>query len=261
MKRLFKLISRKEGSVPCSPFPVPSPISRNEGVDPRSLLFPVPCSPFPSVPSHKGFTLIEMLVVIGIIAILTAAGLAGYNGAIRAAQRSRGNELVQNLKVALGMVLQDEDAWPAPILKEGSRGDGRVRVEIAAWLGKHGYFSFGTLEKPDAKDKSTWKLHVNPMEELGILTPWGESYAKKLMTGGSVGANAKVPGGGTLDDHVLRFAVDDDYDGFTEVKTSASGKGSAKVRASACVWCCGFDGKFGTRDDIFSWTKEQEVNR
>ena len=202
-----------------------------------------------------------MLVVIGIIAILTAAGMAGYSSAIKSAQRTRGNELVQNLKVALGMVLQEEEFWPPPILKEGARGDGRVTVEVAAWLGKHGYFAFGTLEKPDAKDKSTWKLHVNAMEQLGILTPWGETYAKKLLAKGSVSKSAKVPGGGTLDDHVLRFAIDDDDDGITEVKTSASGKGSAKVRANACVWCCGFDGKLGTKDDIYSWTKEQEVNR
>ena len=211
--------------------------------------------------AKPAFTLIEMLVVVGIIAVLSAAGLAGYNGAIKSAQRSRGNELVQNLKVALGMVLQEEDAWPPPILKEGSRGDGRVAVEVAAWLGKRGYFAFGTLEKPDDKDKSTWRLHVNAMEKLGILTPWGESYAKKLLAKGNVNASAKVPGGGTLDDHVLRFAIDADYDGITEVKTSVSGKGSAKVRASACVWCCGFDGKFGTKDDIYSWTKEQEVNK
>ena len=210
---------------------------------------------------RRGFTLIEMLVVIGIIAILTAAGLAGYSSAIKSAQRARGSELVQNLKVAFGMVLQEEEAWPPPILKEGSRGDGRVTVEVAAWLGKHGYFAFGTLEKPDDKDKSTWRLHVNAMEKLGILTPWGETSAKKLMSKGSVNANAKVPGGGTIDDHVLRFAVDADYDGITEVKTSAAGRGSAKVRASACVWCCGFDGKFGTKDDIYSWTKEQEVGK
>ena len=242
MKRLFKYISR------------------NEGVDPRCHLFPVPCSPFPSVPSHKGFTLIEMLVVIGIIVILASAGLTGYNGAIRAAQRARGNELVQNLAIALGMALQNEDAWPPPILKEGSKGDGRATVEVAAWLGKHKLFSFGSLDS-GAMSSTEWKLTVNAMEKLGILTPWGEAYAKKLMAKGSVSANAKVPSGGTLDDHVLRFAIDDDYDGITEVKTSASGKSSAKVRASACVWCCGFDGKFGTKDDIFSWTKEQEVQR
>lgn len=209
---------------------------------------------------RRGFSLIEMLVVVGIIAVLSAAGLVGYNGAIKSAQRSRGNELVQNLKVALGMVLQEEEFWPPPLLSEGgSKGNRRVTVKVAAWLGKNGYFTFGTLEKPDDKDKSTWRLHVNAMEKLGILTPWGEAYAKKLLAKGSVSAEAKVPGGGTLDDHVLRFEIDDDGDGITVVKPD--GRQSAKVRANACVWCCGFDGKFGTRDDIYSWTKEQEVNK
>lgn len=211
---------------------------------------------------RSGFTLIEMLVVIGIIVILASAGLAGYNGAIKAAQRARGNELVQNLKVALGMALQNEDAWPPPILKEGSSGDGRATVEVAAWLGKHKLFSFGALDE-SAMSSAEWTLTVNAVEKLGILTPWGEAYAKKLMakSPGNVNLGAKVPSGGTLDDHVLRFAIDVDYDGITEVKTSVSGKGSAKVRASVCVWCCGYDGKFGTKDDIYSWTKDQEVQR
>ena len=208
----------------------------------------------------RGFTLIEMLVVIGIIAVLSAAGLAGYNGAIKAAQRSRGNELVQNLKTSLGMVLLALDRWPPPILKEGSTGNGRATVEVGAWLGKNGYFAFGWLEGADEIDKSKRKLHVNAMEKLGILTPWGEAHAKRLMASGSVSLGAKVPGGGTLDDHVLRFAVDDDYDGITAVKASGSGKGTVNVRANACVWCCGFDGKFGTQDDICSWTKDQEVH-
>ena len=42
----------------------------------------------------KGFTLIEMLVVIGIIAVLLAATLGVYSGATKAAERSRCQELV-----------------------------------------------------------------------------------------------------------------------------------------------------------------------
>ena len=264
MKRLFKYISRNEGadsrchlfpvprspfpSVPCSPFPVPfsSPFPV-----PRSLLFPVP--------SHKGFTLIEMLVVIGIIVLLVGSGMAGYSAATKRAQRARGEELVQNLQTALVMALQQEDAWPPAILKAGSGGDGRATVEPMVWLGKHRMFAFGTILNPDERDPSKVRLEVNGVEELGLLSPWGEAEAKKRLRGGSLGESTRVPSGGTMADHRLRFAIDEDYDGFTEVKASVGGGASAKVRANACVWCCGYDGKFGTKDDIFSWTRGQEV--
>ena len=65
-----------------------------------------------------------------------------------------------------------------------------------------------------------------------------------------------VPAGGTIEDHILRFAVDDDLDGIVQI-SGADGL-SASVRASAAVWCCGRDGKFGTKDDLKSWSKGQE---
>lgn len=209
--------------------------------------------------SRRGFTLIEMLVVIAIIAVLAGAGLSGYSGAVKRAQRARGEEQVHDLQVALTLALQNETSWPPPILKEGRGGDGRATVEVAAWLGKHGLYSFGTILNPNEKDVTKRQLQVNKAEELGILTPWAEAVAKKRLKSGSLGEDTKIPSGGTIADHRLRIAIDHDYDGFTEVKASVSGKGSAKVRASACVWCCGYDGKFGTKDDIYSWTRGQEV--
>ena len=51
---------------------------------------------------RRGFTLIEMLVVIGIIAVLTAAGMATYSGAIRRAQRARAVHSSQHIPVPAG---------------------------------------------------------------------------------------------------------------------------------------------------------------
>ena len=73
----------------------------------------------------------------------------------------------------------------------------------------------------------------------------------------SAGDGTAVPSGGTIATHRLRFALDTDYDGITEVNGEIEG-GGRRVRASACVWCSGYDGKFGTKDDVRSWTKDQE---
>ena len=40
----------------------------------------------------KGFTLVEMLVVIGIISVLAAAAIGGFAGATKKAQIARGRE-------------------------------------------------------------------------------------------------------------------------------------------------------------------------
>ena len=37
----------------------------------------------------RGFTLVEMLIVIGIIAILTGAAMTGFRGAVEKAQAAR----------------------------------------------------------------------------------------------------------------------------------------------------------------------------
>ena len=49
----------------------------------------------------KGFTLIEMLVVIGIIAALIAAAIGSYSGVTRAAEKAKCRELVAQVATAL----------------------------------------------------------------------------------------------------------------------------------------------------------------
>ena len=68
----------------------------------------------------KGFTLIEMLVVIGIIAILIGASLAGYSSMVKTADKARCQELVSNVATALTMLFQNEGMWPKRLAKNGA---------------------------------------------------------------------------------------------------------------------------------------------
>ena len=54
----------------------------------------------------RGFTLVEMLIVIGIIAILTGAAMTGFRGAVEKAQAAKCQELVHNVSTALVKVFQ-----------------------------------------------------------------------------------------------------------------------------------------------------------
>ncbi len=202
----------------------------------------------------KAFTLVEMLVVVGIIATLVGASIAGFTSIVNKAQESKAQELVHEAATALTAVLQKEDAWPRTILSTGSSGNGEMDETVGAALARRGAMSL--TYKTTTDDQGTTRYVLTGLDQCGIVSPWAQDVVKRLAARGSVALSAKVPSGGTIQDHRLRFAIDDDLDGF--VNANPEGYGSVKVRASAIVWCAGRDGKFGTKDDIRSWSKGQE---
>ena len=203
----------------------------------------------------KAFTLVEMLVVVGIIATLAGASLVGYQGVVRKAQRAKGQELVSEVATALTAVLQKEGSWPRTILSEGASGNGEMTPRVGAALARRGAMSLTYKQTTD--DQGITRYELSGLDQCGIVSPWAHDTIKRLAARGSVSLSAKVPSGGTIQDHRLRFAIDDDMDGI--VRASPEGYGTVNVRASAVVWCAGMDGKFGTKDDIRSWAKGQEV--
>lgn len=202
----------------------------------------------------KAFTLVEMLVVIGIVAALAGASLVGFRSVVNKAQEAKAQELVHEVATALTAVLQSEDGWPRTILSEGSSGNGEMTPSVGAALARRNAMSLTYRTTTD--NQGTTRYELTGLDQCGIVSPWAQDVIKRLAARGSVSLSEKVPSGGTIKDHRLRFAIDDDLDGF--VKASPEGYGSVKVRASAIVWCAGRDGKFGTKDDIRSWAKGQE---
>lgn len=202
----------------------------------------------------RGFTLVEMLIVIGIIAILTGAAMTGFRGAVEKAQAAKCQELVHNVSTALVKVFQDNGSWPSRIISAG-QGSGEMTAEIGGELARWKALSLNyRLVENEETGEKVYKLVG--LDQCGVVSPWAAEVVKRKAANGNVSLNEPVPGGGTIRDHVLRFSVDDDEDGL--VKVSYEGGKSVTVRASAAVWCCGRDGKFGTRDDIKSWAKGQE---
>lgn len=202
----------------------------------------------------RGFTLVEMLIVIGVIAILTGAAMTGFRGAVEKAQAAKCQELVHNVSTALVKVFQDNGSWPSRIISAG-QGSGEMTAEIGGELARRKALSLNyRLVENEETGEKVYKLVG--LDQCGVVSPWAAEVVKRKAANGNVSLNEPVPGGGTIRDHVLRFSVDDDEDGL--VKVSYEGGKSVTVRASAAVWCCGRDGKFGTRDDIKSWAKGQE---
>ena len=199
----------------------------------------------------RGFTLLEMLVVIGILAVLIGAGMTAFSSATRKAQQARAREVVSNVATALETVYQREGAFPRRVLAKGE-SDGEMDENVAYELAKRNAMTL-------TYDSNTKK--TTAADRCGVLTPWAQDVVKR-STSGSVSEGTKVPTGGTIKDHRVHFAVDIDGDGY--VDASVNGE-SVRIRGAAVAWCCGRDGKQLSyseglrRDCSYSWSRQQVV--
>lgn len=199
----------------------------------------------------RGFTLIEMLVVVGIIAILSGALMLGFGRITKAAQRAKAVEAVSEVAQALAILRQkNSNTWPAVFSGGygGADGTGKGMVEAVAKR----FADFGLL---GIAVKDGQPIGVS---RCGIVDPWAEAVLKRNK---NAGRTAKVPSGGTVQDHIFYFAVDLDEDGITVANVGGQ---QVEVRAEAIVWCAGADGVIapysqrGRSDDVYSWDMTKE---
>ena len=203
----------------------------------------------------KGFTLVEMLVVIGIIAILAGASMIGYSKVVRTAQKTKNRELVSNAATALTQILsKNNGSWPELLLERANGGKGRLDKETCRVLITFNMMGLSYNQK-SASSESQYQLIGK--HRCGIVDADAEKVLKRSA---SASEGTRVPSGGTVQDHILYFAIDEDGDGFTEAQVE--GGGNLRIRATAVVWSAGPDGKvdYGTmahNDDVYSWTPAQ----
>lgn len=202
---------------------------------------------------RRGFSLVEMLVVMGILAVLIGAGLTTFSSSTKKAQKARGQELVSNVAVALEKIYQDEGSWPRQILAASGSEKG-LDETVAYALAKRKAMTLSS----DDKLKKTTKL-----DRFGIVTPWAQDVIRRKGESGA-SEGTMVPSGGTIADHRLRFAVDTEGRGMV---TASVGGESVTIRGSVMVWCCGQDGQLERykdglrRDDVYSWSDRQRVKQ
>ena len=220
---------------------------------------------------RSGFTLIEMMVVIGIIGILAAVLTGGYTYAVRSAQRAKATEAVSNARTALELLYEKMEGWPNAII-QATRNEQSFRVmddNVAKVL-----FQYGLLNVDGYEDDKGYQLRG--VDRCGIADPWAQDVlrnADKNLPGPSLLTRA-VPSGGTVKDHLIYFAVDLNEDGFVD---SSEGAPVNRVRAKVITWSAGADGGLGdcktdksgkksyngrmvsNQDNVYSWQRAQEV--
>ena len=210
-----------------------------------------------------GFTLIEMLVVIGIIIVLICASIGGYSKMTKSAERAKAHELVLNVATALTALDQQEGNWPTRLATNG-KTDGQLDKDAAVPLALGKYLSLTTKAKTGEDGRAT--VELTGLDQFGVVTPWATAVIKRR--GAKAQISDVVSGTTTIKDHILHYALDLDGDGV--IRGANVGGESVDVRATAIVWSIGKSGgnkgqpwPYHTglkKDDVYSWSPGQTTD-
>lgn len=156
-----------------------------------------------AVKTARGFTLIEITVVVVIITILSALTLVGVGGAIRSARRASEIELLRNISRGVES-FQQQFGFPPPLVNDDKNGSGpietvgtkkTIRIAGAAAFGdESGPVSFLRYQSNAAIDNTNWSKSYRyselsiPYYILGTLDKTidgvdGPGFTKPLASG------------------------------------------------------------------------------
>ena len=172
----------------------------------------------------SGFTLLEVMVVVGIMALLAGMLLGGLSAAKRRARKAQAKRDIDQIVTAWNAYYTDykhfPDSGPGNSFKLTEMDNDAIRILQGNYAGS------GYIEKNPRKTKYL-DFHKKYTESEGggngMRDPWGNIY---------------------------RIALDEEpYDGIVD---AAGVKG---LHHSAAAWSIGPDGVDETADDIHSWDK------
>lgn len=173
----------------------------------------------PLIPTHlkqsrRGFTIVELLIVVVVIAILAAITIVAYNGIQNRAKQSAAQSLVSQVnKKILAHAVQNNDTYPANLDAIGISATDQTKLQytvnnlsnpktygLTGAEGAYSYYTSNTITKPTSGAyqghglnglAAITNLHVNPQLALGTTqfstqTPAGNTFGRSA-TGGPQG--------------------------------------------------------------------------
>ncbi len=197
----------------------------------------------PSLSSkRRGFTLVELLVVIAIIAVLAALGFAGFNLAIQAAKKTSARTCMSQLIIASDDYYEAYQTLPLGSITNADEEKDTDNQLMSALLGMksaedenyklESFFSFKAAKGKGQNAHDGLERTENRAELLG---PWLNSQKS---------------------DRYFRVLYDYDYDG--ELREPQALGNEIKYDTKTLIYHKGKDGKIGGKNDqdnVYSWSK------
>jgi len=172
---------------------------------------------------RSGFTLVELMVVISILAVLSAALLAGYGKVQRGAWQSRSRDLAVQTATAWTIYLQTYKEYPDSVLGVVEQGMVPTACKV---LGEARMMDLSYDGQKNADKQRDAELKV------GLMSVWGQRLFKQGKLGS---ADAKR--------HLVQFRLDSNYDGMVDQEDDPPAPAGLELRAAAIAWTWGPEGQ------------------
>jgi type IV pilus assembly protein PilA len=133
---------------------------------------------------QKGFTLIELMIVVAIIGILAAIAIPAYQDYIARAQVSDGVELLGGLKTPLAEFYADRGTWPASLTDVGANTTGKYVSTVSITAGSGA--TTGSISVTAAFKASNVSSLIRSSTLILNTTDGGKNWS---CNGGTIGSN------------------------------------------------------------------------
>lgn len=206
--------------------------------------------------NKAGFTLVEMLVVIGLLGILAATLVSSFSHVKRSAWQAQASRQVKEVATAFNVYLQTYREWPTVFTLNTE-----MNPDVC-----HEFQSKGLLDLTTYENLDNEIINQHSLDKFGLLDPWGQAVLKRRLINATEATT--VDSGGNLADHRIQYRLDLNYDGYVDSTDWPGIPNAARVRASVTVWSRGPDGRddflSGKRypggDDRLSWDHRKAIN-
>ncbi len=197
------------------------------------------CDPMPTrLKSSKGFTLLELMVVILVIATLMALAVPVYQGVLERARKVQAKNDVTQIVTAINAYYTEYGKYPVAADDTPITDNGTLFNALRAVTGSDSdnLRKIVFISPPNVKSDTvgTRRGGVSPTDG-NYYDPWGNSY---------------------------RVAIDGTYDNqIANPYNADSGAGPSQLRQGVIVWSLGKDNMLGKAgdsvftgsDDVISW--------
>lgn len=194
---------------------------------------------------HSGFTLVEVLVVMAIIAALSTLGVAGFRGAQKTALKNQTRQVITTLNNGVERYITEFGSFPPPVEKSDSAWASSSELD----LGTNGVDANTFLQELTGQAATVNYKGINFIE---IEQSINGSSGLVFDTATDAPTHIIEPYKNSVGDQKYYITFDDDYDGEITIPAGYFNEGE-QIRAKVLIYNAGFDGTPGTPDDVVSW--------